>query len=71
MLKAIHTSSQTVHYWVRSRQSEHLPCDGFSLMNRGLYNPQLLRGGASLLSQPMVSETGWSPKRESESEVAG
>lgn len=68
MLKATHTGSKTVHYWVRSGQSEHLPCDGFPLAVRDIYIPQLLRGGTLLLSQPKVSETGRSLKRGSESE---
>lgn len=66
MLKATHTGSKTVHYWVRSGQSEHLPC--FPFIVRDIYIPQLLRGGTLLLSQPKVSETGWSLKRGSKSE---
>ena len=68
MLKATHTGSKTVRYWVRSGQGEHLPCDGFPLLVRDRYIPQLLRGGTPLLSQPKVNETGWSLKRGSKSE---
>jgi hypothetical protein len=47
----------------QDQESEHLSCDGFSLMRRGLYSPQPLKGGGSLPSQPMVSETESEEKR--------
>lgn len=63
MLRATHGASETVHYWAGSGQSERLPCNRVSLMGRGLCSPQLFKGGTSLPSQPMVSETESGEKR--------